>query len=636
MKSNKFNGKFFDEKYVETGIIEYYNSPVNPESRFKKIDNKLIFLLRASVFFAFLIFFARSFVLSFFSNEEEAGGSFLTKVIGEDENLPKERGIIFDSKRITLAKNSINYGLFIDPVDFPKDNEVRENILKFLMDILKLPESMKKDILSKLELNQKDKILLKSEIAQDEYLSLAPRVSKIDGVSLELFPKRFYAERSFSHLIGYVGISSEEEVSNNPKLLNKLVGKSGLEKFYQEELSAIYKNEADFPLGEKIEPKNLKLSIDSKLQKSVYGILEKSLKKLKKEKGVVILMDPENGEILSLVSLPDYDNNVFVRGDEKSVAEIEKIFQDKRSPQINRAVTGFYEPGSTFKPFIALIALEDGLINEKTTINDTGVFEIDGQKFFGWQRSGLGKMDVKSAIAMSSNIFFYTIAGGRKEEHGLDGLGFEKITEWMRKFEIDKKTGIDLPFEFPFEEGENVSCYQRLIPSKECKEKIFGRPWYSGDTVQMGIGQGDILITPIRLATIISAIANDGYIVRPHIVKEKLDQSGNTLEKVDARKSEKIAKTENLKIVREGMLQTTQSGTAQIMKNLPFFSGGKTGTAENPHGEPHAWYVGFAPYENPKVVILVLVENGGEGSKIAAPIAYEILKTWWEYHKASL
>jgi penicillin-binding protein 2 len=303
-----------------------------------------------------------------------------------------------------------------------------------------------------------------------------------------------------------------------------------------------------------------------------------------------------------------------------------QLLQDERSPILNRSVAGAYPPGSTFKPIVAQFALDDGLIDEETVIEDTGKFTVAEQTFFGWNRSGLGEMDVKNAIAQSSNIFLYTLAGGQVEEegHALDGLGYEKMTGYMRKFEIDRPTGIDVSDEYP-----------GFVPSREWKQEKFDREWYIGDTVQLGIGQGNVLVSPLKLLQINSVIVNGGNLVRPFLMDEVLDQSGNVIKENEPQITNLGFETDHLELAKEGMRMTVndRKGTARDINYRDMEILGKTGTAQKfpDDPEPHAWFVGFAPYDATKYGVVVLIENGEEGSTSAVPVAGRVFRALREF-----
>lgn len=537
-----------------------------------------------------------------------------------------ERGVIFDSKGVQLVSNTPNYQLLIDPKIFPNSKEEQFSILTKLDSEFDISDSELERIKKKLSLNHAEKIVVKNTISSEDFLKKRSVIKNIPGILFEQVPFRNYEFGSlFSHIVGYTGALSEKELREYKFLRGVSSGKTGLEKSFNEILSPTLgvKNSDGEIVEESISGKNLHLTVDAKFQEKVRIALQKGLKSAKKQKGVAVVINPQTGEVLAMVSLPDFSLDYFSSNKSNDQEALQKIFNDKNSPQLNRAISGSYPPGSTFKPIIAVAGLSENIISENTIFNDTGSIKVDDKLFYGWNKSGLGKIDVKEALAQSSNPFFYTLAGGiLAQGHEFNGLGYEKIRFYLEKFLIDKPTGIDLPFEF-----------SGFIPTPEWKKENFNQDWFSGDTVQMGIGQGFILLSPLKLATSLSVIVNNGYNINPYVVKKITDQNGNLILETNFSKTRvENLDSKNLQIVREGMKRAVYGnrGTAKILANLPFEVGAKTGTAESPPDDPHAWGVAFGPYENPEIMVVVLIENGGEGSKFAMPVIKEIMMEWWK------
>jgi len=300
-----------------------------------------------------------------------------------------------------------------------------------------------------------------------------------------------------------------------------------------------------------------------------------------------------------LLSFPTYDNNSL--NDEQFW---QKLSTDKNSPLINRAIAGLYPSGSIIKPVIALGALEEGLIDNETTVLSTGGIKIGKWFFPDWKPSGHGRVNLVDALSWSVNTFFYYIGGGYE---GFEGLGPEKINFYLKSVGLGEKTGIDLP-------NEKAG----FVPSKEWKEKTRNEPWYIGDTYNLSIGQGDLLVTPLQVANYTAAIANGGTLFEPSILKD----SSKIIK-------EKIFKKENIDLVKLGLRAVVTRGSAQSLSSLGISVAGKTGTAQVEGASPHAWFTGFAPYPNPQIVITVLIENGGKGSNLAVKITKEILQYYF-------
>lgn len=281
----------------------------------------------------------------------------------------------------------------------------------------------------------------------------------------------------------------------------------------------------------------------------------------------------------------------------------------------SRAIAGEYPPGSTFKQVMAAAALEEGIVTEQSRIHSVGGIWVGRWFFPDWLSGGHGYVNVKSAIANSVNTFFYYAGGGYKD---FEGLGIEKIAKYSKLFNLGEKTGIDLP-------GEG----RGFVPDALWKEQRFDEPWYIGDTYHLSIGQGYLLATPLQIALTTSFFANNGILYKPQIAKDFI-KGGDTEYLAHEYIRKGIIKPKNVDIVREGMRDAVKYGSARSLSSLPFTSAGKTGTAQiGGDKDPHAWFTCFAPYENPQIVLTVLVEEGGEGSSIAAPIARKILEYYF-------
>ncbi len=368
----------------------------------------------------------------------------------------------------------------------------------------------------------------------------------------------------------------------------------------------------------------VQVNINQGLQQALYNSFTKNSTKIK---GAAVALNPKTGEVLALLSLPGYDDNLFAKG--ISQAEYQTLITDPELPLFNRSISGTYPPGSTSKIMGAVAALQEGVVKEDTVIVDRGALVVPNQynpgqsyRFNGWKLSGLGPMTVRSAIAESSDIYFYTTAGGQPST-GINGLGAEKLAEYYRKFGLGHVLGIDL-------QGEKSG----LVPDPNWKAGYFKSDpvlakWYLGDTYHIGIGQGDMLVTPLQVAEWTAVVANNGTGYVPRLLKQVTDQAGKVVLKSEPKVLlNNIASPQTIKIVQEGMRQTVTSGTARSLNTLPVTSAGKTGTSQFDGSDPtrtHGWFTVYAPYEDPQIVITVLVEAGGEGNAVAAPIAKDAL-----------
>jgi penicillin-binding protein 2 len=323
------------------------------------------------------------------------------------------------------------------------------------------------------------------------------------------------------------------------------------------------------------------------------------------QRGSAIVMDVRDGSVLALAALPAYDNNVFA-GKVSSTA-YQLLLENPDRPLFPRAWAGQFPSGSTIKPLIVTAALAEGVVTARTTVTSIGGIHVGPWFFPDWKVGGHGTVNARSAIAWSVNTFFYYVGGGYG---GFIGLGVDRLTKWMRAFGLGAETGIDLP-------GEATGH----VPSQEWKQETKNERWYIGDTYNLSIGQGDLLVTPLQMARMTAAVANGGTLVRPHVV---MSSSTAELPRLDVDASA-------LATVRQGMRETVIYGSGRALSVLPVPSAGKTGTAQWNSDKPnHAWYIGFAPFESPEIVVTVLLEEGGEGSSYAVPVAGEILRAWWE------
>lgn len=437
------------------------------------------------------------------------------------------------------------------------------------------------------------------------------------GVIIEW--ERYYPYgKDFAHITGYLGEVSPEELGKisgrcsekGPKILGSLIGRSGLEEIYEcllsgtdgEELVEVDAYGENLRVLGRRTPNagtDLHTHIDFGLQRKISELIE--------DKKASIVVTRPNGEVLALFSSPSYDPNVFV--DKERDKERTEILTDSELPLFNRTIGGVYHPGSIYKPLVALASLEEGRVDAKFSYRDEGQITIrtlygtfSYKNWYFTQYGGVeGEIGLVRALARSTDTFFYKIG---------ELLGADMLVSWSEKFGLNKKTDIDIPGEI---EG--------LVPSPEWKLRVKGEKWFLGNTYHMSIGQGDLAVTPIAINGAITAIANGGKICKSVIVGDS--------ECIDINLHK-----ENINIVKEGMkLVCEEGGTGFTFFDFKEKSNinvaCKTGTAENEGKEPHAWFTAFAPVENPEIVATVLIENGGEGSKVAGPIAREIFNYWF-------
>ena len=582
------------------------------------------------------------------------------------ENLESKRGIIYDRSGKPLVRNTANFVLLLRPIDLPKDEMKRDIMLRYLSHLIdNLPETqlssasgsiklvsdgpsfqLMKDALLKVKpysLEAYQPLFILDNLDYNIALRLILEKENLPGVILEdkilrEYPYAFATDEgssvlSLSHVLGYTGKISDVDLKDfgGTYSLTDYVGKTGIEYTWEHELRGVngyIRYEVD-ALGRRKKvisettPQagyNLRLSLDLKLQAQVENITKAWLEKTNTKRASVIIMDPSNGQILALVSLPAYNNNLFAKG--ISQKDYDNFIKDEDGPLFNRAISGEFPSGSVIKPIIAAAALQENVISESTSFLSNGGLRI-GQWFFpDWRTGGHGMTDVRKAIAESVNTFFYYIGGGYQD---FVGLGVDRLGKYMRLFGMGEKTGIDL-------NGESKG----LVPTKEWKEKTKNETWYIGDTYHISIGQGDVLVSPLQVVNFTSVIANGGHLFKPTLVQALLDEDNNVIKNIEPEIiREGFINADNLRIVREGMRQTVTSGSARSLSSLPVSSAGKTGTAQwSSTKANHAWFSGFAPYENPVFAITVLVEEGREGSEVAVPIAREIMQ--WYFSSENL
>jgi penicillin-binding protein 2 len=518
------------------------------------------------------------------------------------------------------------------PADLPKDEELRQKLTELALVTGKSLEELVAAV-DKMKKSGFQAETVAQNITKDAALTLIARAAEFPGFSVQNNPIRDYKDPiMFSHLVGYTGKITEEELKEHEGkkyLLNDYIGKTGLEVFYEEYLKGIpgqKPTEIDaqgnlrknLPEIDAVPGKNIRLNIDYDLQKVLYDSLTTTMAKYKKTMAAAVATDPKTGKVLAFVSLPGFDNNWFARGITGN--EYSSLLNDESIPLLNRIVTGTYPPGSTVKPMLALGALTEGTVKPETIIVDDGVIRVGSFNFFGYNRSGLGPMNVYSAIARSSDIYFYTIGGGSNKST-VQGLGPEKLAEWYRKFHLGQPLGIDIPSE----KGG-------LVPDPEWKKKTRNEDWYLGNTYHYSIGQGDLLVTPLQVNSWTATLANGGRIMQPYILDQVEDSEGGVIHKIEPKTlNENFLDPNWVKVVQDGMRQTITAGSAGMLRNLPISVAGKTGTAQiisRNLTHTHAWFTSYAPFEDPQIALTVLVEEGGEGSTVSVPVARDVY-AWW-------
>lgn len=540
------------------------------------------------------------------------------------------RGRIFDRYGSLLVSNIPSVDIVAIPFDLPEDGEARKFLAQKLANLIKINEG---EVIAKIgvvENKSINPILVKESITQDQMLLFLEKEGDFPGIRIEKTAVREYADSViFSHILGYEGKVEKKELENNPDyLFTDYIGKNGIEKTYESDLRGTHgalQVEVDARGNVKrevgiINPKSgsdLILSIDAQLQKKLYDTLSAHLEKARVKTGAAVALNPKNGEVLALVTLPSYDNNLFSQ--KISQGQYLELINNPDKPLFNRVISGEYAPGSVMKPVTAIGALAEGVITPSTIINGMGgVLRIGSFSFRDWKTHG--PSDVRLAIAESNDIFFYLIGGGYGN---IQGMGIDRMKKYYNMFGYGNLTGIDIP-------GEANG----FIPDKQWKMDTFGEKWYVGNDYHASIGQGYITATPLQIANSIATIANGGTRYQPHIVSQ-IRRSDAAVIDIAPKISGKVnVSSEFLQISREGMRQAVTEGTAQQLKDLSVKVAGKTGTAQfGGDKKVHSWFASFAPYDNPEIVMAILMEGKNEDNISPVPITKEVYDWYFNRDK---
>ncbi|MDP2656383.1 MAG: penicillin-binding protein 2 [bacterium] len=545
--------------------------------------------------------------------------------------IPAMRGVMYDRTHIPLATNKAFFSLTITPADLPNDSINRESLFATLAPLTEqTPDQLKVMIKNP---SSYEPVVVMDGFPYSKALELSVATSSMPGISVVSNGIREYDYRqasSLAHVIGYTSTVTQRDLDAHPDIyLSKdQIGKVGVERTYDSvlrgshgeksvEVDALGKVQKVISTTPAVNGDSLVLSIDARLQKESQDALQLALDAIHQTKGVVIISRPHNGEILALVNIPYFDGNLFSGG--ISVADYDVLSNDVSHPLFDRAVSGEYPSGSTVKPMVALAALEEGIVKASTTVNSTGGIHI-GQWFYpDWKTGGHGITNIYKALAESVNTYFYIISGGFGD---IKGLGAEKLKTYYERFGLGKITGIDLPSEA-----------SGVVPSPDWKKEVKGEAWYVGDTYHLGIGQGDLLVTPLQIHTTSAYFANGGYNVIPHVVIGKENSQTHERENISfPQYISGVGSPESISTIRDGLHQTVISGSARMLQSVLVSVAGKTGTAQwSPDKNPHAWFTGWAPFDNPEIVITVLIEEGEDGTLPAVQVTRNIL-TWYFGH----
>ncbi|MEK7193654.1 MAG: penicillin-binding transpeptidase domain-containing protein [Patescibacteria group bacterium] len=547
----------------------------------------------------------------------------------ERQELIAPRGLIHDRFGKILAENKPSFLLYLDVKEFLKHPELTTDVFEAVQKNAGLSAEEIGNLLKNAELTQRSgKILLVNDLSQSALIAL--KSLNLSPLYIEDGFKRYYPYgKTFASVIGYTAAVSGKDLEKDPTLGDQAqIGRTGIEAFYDKVLRGTtgvirqFRNAHGEAVGdaEVKEPEigaPLRLTLDAEFQEYFSKRFTEGLRVLGRTTGVGIAINPQTGEILALLNFPGFDHNIFSgsgHNDEKK-----ELLNSPLRPLFNRAISGFYNPGSTIKPLVGVAALKEGVIRPDRTIFSPGYLDVpnpyDPEKptrFLDWRYQG--DVNITSAIAQSSNVYFYTVGGGFGD---IKGLGISRLVEWWKKFGLGSSTGVDLP-------GEADG----FLPNPQEKEKKTGRPWLLGDTFNVSIGQGDLLLTPLQIINYISGISTGGIIRRPFL---------NANERIPEVLADLTLLAPEIKEVQKGMRSAVEAplGTAYLLKNLPFRVAAKTGSAQIQNNtQENAFFVGYAPAgadEKPQIAILVLIERSREGSLNTLPIAKDTLNWYYEH-----
>jgi penicillin-binding protein 2 len=551
-------------------------------------------------------------------------------------SIPAPRGLIYDRQGRALVSNVASFAVRITPADLPFSQ--REDVTRRLGGLLSMDPTEILAILDSATGSRFDPVRIAQEVPEDIARMVSESTAELPGVEVAIETRREYPDGSLlSHILGYTGPidgSTHERLRSEGYLPDDAIGKAGVEATFEKELRGSYGMELverdatgrDIQVlrtvRRAVPGASLKLTIDRTIQKEATQALKWGMRAAGLKRGVFIVMNPQTGEVLALVSLPTYDNNLFAKG--ISAADFAKLVQNKNKPLTNHAVQAHYPPGSTFKLVAGTGGLQDRKITPRTKLRTRAFLVSGGTRFYDWNRRGFGLCDLNCGFGHSSDTYFFQVAGM---------LGADRLAYWARQYGFGKPTGIDLP-------GEVAG----IVPSNRWKLGAFGQPMFEGEVYQAGIGQGYDVVTPIQLINAYAALANGGKLYRPQLVREIVGPDGKV---VKAFKPELIRKlpvsAANLRALRLAGRATVTLRHTYNLVDMPVKVAGKSGTAEFGTRDAkgrlpfHSWFVGFVgknPYKanfakaDSRLVFLAFAYD----SRTVGNAATEIAKAFLQYH----
>lgn len=590
------------------------------EDRKLQLSRINILAIIAAVFFIVLV--GRLWYLQIALGDELMKASEANRIKLLRSRAP--RGTVLDRKGRVLATSRPQFVVLATPDILWQDKKAMHTLCGILNITHKELESRLETSIKKGEARPGSPVRVEVDVPLATVARIGEMRMELPGVSVELDNLRYYPDgEAVAHVMGYLGEISQERLDeSNKKNLGyrpgDYVGKSGIEREYEDllrgtdggkriEVNAMGRVVRILGEQRSIPGKTLKLTIDRDLQVAA----ERSFGK---QTGAVAAIDPRTGAVLAMVSKPAFDPNIFVKRIKRS--DWERITREKALQ--NRSVYNVYPPGSTFKPIMAIAGLVYNECNHETTVSCPGSFYF-GRTFRCWKVHG-GGVNFDRAIAESCDVWFYKLALR---------LGIDRMANIAKQFGIGQATGIDLPYESRYEDN-----HVGTMPSTEWKKKRFkSRPeqqkWYPGETPSCGIGQGYVEVSPLQLAVAIAAVANKGKVYRPYLLDEVIGRDSRVTKKTKHEVKRQVnAPPEDFELVRQAMRKTVTIGTGRVCDVPGVAVAGKTGSAEN-RGPAHAWFVCFAPVENPQIAIACIVEHGRHGATAAAPVCRAILDVYF-------
>ena len=523
--------------------------------------------------------------------------------------VPAPRGALVDRHGRTLVANRPAFTVALLPLEVRRPRAEAQVISKLLaMDPA--------EILSRLAAGRErpfEPVRLRRDVPKEIVAAIEESQLDLPGVLVEIEPVRQYVYRTLgAQIFGYVGEINENELKRLRSAgyeLGDLIGKEGVEETYdayirgrngqiQAEVDAQGRMVRTLGTVPAVPGNEVVLGMDLAVQQAAEAGLGDRL-------GVVVAMDPRDGTIVAMVSHPAFDPNAFSGGIKAGVWN--GLLKDPAKPLLDRVIQGVYPPGSVFKVVTASAALQLGLVTPDTGFYSPGYYNLGNWTFHEWK--ALGHVNFIDAIALSCDACFYDLA--RR-------AGPDAVAKYARTYGLGSATGVDLP-----NEGRGV------VPDPAWKQRAWKQPWFGGDTLNMGIGQGYVLTTPLQIARMMAAVANGGALVTPHVVTEIRSLDGHVVARIAPPPTGHIQVSQHtLDIVRTGLAAVVSRGTGTALQMPGFTAAGKTGTAEAAHGKPYAWFAAYAPADAPRLVVVAMVENAGFGAENALPVVKQVFQAW--------